>query len=197
MAKPFIEIKFSQETIRRAENDIKADLNKIIKDPRLHAELSEAVIKDIKFQARRGVDGSTGKKFLPLSEEWIKRRKGIAKAMGAHPAYSPRRSNLTLTGELLDSLMLIATRGAKSVIGFVGLHSPYRSKYVEKFTRMVNGKKQTVLTGRSGVRQVSDPIENQKLAEYVQETRPFLSVRPTLIRQLKTIAVNFVRRTFK
>lgn len=168
-----LKFKLNDQSVKDAQDSISAKVKQIISDKELLTQLGNTIVTDVKFQTRRGVSSKTGEKLRPLTKEWVDRRSKIASSTGTADTYSARRSNLTLTGQLLDSFQVVAINKAKVILNFVGIHKPYTN---------VGGKK------------VGREIPNEKLAEYVQILRPFLGVRPTLIQQLKNIAIRFIRR---
>ncbi|HNC40322.1 MAG TPA: hypothetical protein PK522_00910 [Nitrosomonas sp.] len=163
------------------EEEFRNRLNKMIKDPVLLNELGDVMIKDIKFTARKGVNPITGGKFIPLSKKWIAEREKISQSTPVNDAFKPARSNVTLSGQLLDALRRSATNGILSIF-FDGIHRPYRAKYSEM------RKKQAT------TRQIGKPIPNNELAQYVNEIRPFFYVREKLLPQLKTVVIRYIRR---
>lgn len=108
-------------------------------------------------------------------------RDAIGKATPTHKAFSPKRSNLTITGQLLNSLKYMYLGNAKFKIVPDGEHEPYK-------IRKAFGESM----------QVGKKIENSKLAQYVaQQGRPFMGIRDSLIPRLKRIIIGYVRRSSK
>jgi hypothetical protein len=178
-------VKIKDDSLKRVEGSMRNSLTKVLNSPAMAKELGEVIISDIQFQTRKS-------SFKPLTEDWIKERKQIAKATPTHQAYSPRRSNLTLTGQLLDSLKLVSYAAGKYLFKFVGDHKPYKAPYVTQFKR----GKSIVNTGRSGLRTIGEPIKNEKLAEYVQDQgRKFVKIRKELTPRLQRIIMAYIRRS--
>jgi hypothetical protein len=205
-----MKIKFNRDTISKAEGDIKNKLKKVLSEPQLLSEVAEVAINDIKFQARRGVSSKNGQRFKPLSKEWIEKRDRISQATDTHPAYSKNRSNITITGQLLDALRKSIT-GSKITLFFAGFHYPYKIKYLEWFVRKKKKRRinlgktvkgfQTsaggisyVNTGNSGTYSVGKRISNDKLSGYVNEIRPFFYLRESLLPRLKSVVIRYIRR---
>lgn len=160
-------LKEKTEKVRKA-------IRNILADPSVMAEISSTLEVDIKRQTRSGKDPD-GKKYKDLSPQWVKRRQQIVNAK--HPAYSKERSNLTLTGELLDALRIfpaeIVGLSRKILYEFKGMHSAYKTK---------DGKEST-------------KISNEELAEYVQDQgRKIIGVRESLIPRIKRILIAAIRR---
>ena len=175
-----MKIKFNRDTINKAEGDIKDKLKKLFSEPALLSEVAEVAIKDIKFQAKRGKNPITGGSFIPLSKKWIEQRGRIDDVTPTDEAYRQNRSNITLTGQLLNSLSKRIVNKARSTaiwIYFAGMHKPYKVK------------------GRNGqLRDVGKPISNDKLSGYVNELRPFFYLRESLLPRLKSVVIRYIRR---
>ena len=174
-------LKFKGVSIDTAEEAIKTKLTKMIKSPELLDQLGDVMIKDIKFQARRGVNSITGGKFIPLSKKWIAEREKISQAQPVNEAFKANRSNVTLSGQLLDSLRRLSSNGILKIF-FQGIHRPYRAKYSE------------IRKKQASTREIGKPIENSKLAQYANEIRPFFYVREKLLPQLKSVVIRYIRR---
>ena len=88
--------------------------------------IRDLLVLDIR---ENGINPKTGRGFKKLEKSTIRTRKYLAKHNTTHSDYSPSKSNLTLTGELLDSLKAI-TKTVKSGMSFEisakGVHSPYK-----------------------------------------------------------------------
>lgn len=191
-----IKIKFKQSTIDAIERDMKVKAGALAHDPALLGEVADIVIKDIAYQVRIGVSPVDGKRFKPLSKEWREQRAEIAKATQTHAAFARNKSNLTLTGQLIDSLHKIFQGGAV-IIDFKDNHKPYNKKYKDSFSRKgkSGGRSSTVNSGKTGIYQVGKEIPNKELAEYVAERgRPFMAVREKLLEQLKKVVIKHIRR---
>jgi hypothetical protein len=170
-------LKINQNTIDKAETEVKLKIQKAITSPALLSDIAEVAITDIKYQARRGVSTETDSKFKPLSSRWIKQRQKIAQSTAVHEAFQANRSNVTITGQLLDAMSKVLTKTGIAIV-FKGIHKPYLAKRVRK----------------SGNRTIGKPIDNETLSEYVNEVRPFFKIRESLIPRLKNIVIRYIRR---
>ena len=178
-------VTLKSDSLARAEASVRDGLKKVLNGAQLKRDIGDTVIQDIQFQTRKA-------NFAPLSEKWIKERKQIAKATAVHEAYSPRRSNLTLSGQLLDSLQMVNSNNGVFEFKFVGDHEPYKAPYQTQWKRL--GK--IVRSSRSGLRTIGKKIKNEKLATYVQEQgREFVKLRPALVPRLRTIILRYIRRS--
>jgi hypothetical protein len=183
-------VKLDSKSVDNAEKSVRESFNKVINNQVLLKELGETIITDIKFQTRKG-------KFKPLSKDWIAERKQIAKATATAQSFSPARSNLTLTGQLIDSLKILTAKAGNILIGFAGIHTPYKAQYRKSWYRIgAAGKKTLITSNKSGVRTIGARVANEDLAKYVAEQgRDFVKVRPTLIPVLKQKVINYIRRS--
>lgn len=68
------------------------------------AEVGERLIKGKTRSGNQLVDGNSIRKQPALSPAWVETRSKLASTNETHAAFSPRRSNLTFTGQLIDAL---------------------------------------------------------------------------------------------
>ena len=116
-------------------------------------EVGNIVQKSIVGAARSGKDPE-GNKFTPLSKSWIERKQKLSSVNTTSSFYSKSRSNITFTGQLLDSFKFVINKSQLSLrFFFDGVRKPYR-----------------------GLRKAElDGIEtNKELAARIEETRPFV-----------------------
>jgi hypothetical protein len=166
------------KSIDRAEKSVKTAFEKVIRNQKMLKELGEVVVTDIKFQSRRGKFEKTGKASSGLTDAWIERRKNYAKNSDSHPAYSPKRKNVTLTGELLDSLKFISSGAGKLKFFFDGIHKAYRY-------RKLDGS----ISSHGGNARNKDIQEGLDKMGY-----KFFRLRPELTDRLKKVVVGYIRR---
>lgn len=115
-------------------------------DTGLLKEIGEITSDQVRGFTRSGTSVATGKSFPPLKPSTIKNREYLAKYNSTHSAYSPSKSNLTLTGELLDSVQTSKVFKGSVTVEPKGTHKPYKTK---------TGK------GKS--------VENAKIFEYLED----------------------------
>ena len=194
-----VTFKIDIKAARKLRDTTRIALFEITRSNALMAELSNAMIDDIKFQTRRGISIPTGSKFKELSSRWKTERAKIASVMQPADVYSQNRSNLSLIGELLDSLKFKIPSPGVSRIYFDGTHQAYRSHYVEQWKRKNrSGVTSVVKNSKAGVRKAGKSLRNEDLARYVQEQgRPFFGLRESLKPRLLNIVRAFYRRTLK
>lgn len=189
-----IKVRLDTKSVDQCQKDVIAVFNKVIANRTMMNEIGQTVVQDIAFQTRSGKSiPNQGEKFNPLSEAWIKERKQIIET---HETFSQKRSNLTVTGQLINSMKHVILGPGKIAIDFIGTHKPYVQKYVTSFRRKTKaGKRITVQTGKTGTRKVGKPIPNQDLARYVAEGgRPFVGVREQVKQRINRIVLAYIRR---
>lgn len=93
---------------RQLEIRLQTAINKAFSTQEL-SSLAEEIIKDIKLRTKLGkgvmADGGAVVKLKPLSESYKKQRKKLKQSGELSPDTTPSKSNLTKTGEMLDSLV--------------------------------------------------------------------------------------------
>lgn len=136
-----IRVKIPKKLLNKYEKQIKKTIRESSK------EAAKIILNDIKT----GKDPATGKAYKALQPSTIKRRKQLAKYNKTSPEYSPRRSNLTFTGEFLKSFR---SKIIKKAGGFVvsiftkGKHRGYINKSGKRSKRVENEK---ILEGQQGM----------------------------------------------
>ena len=174
-----ISVKLNEKSLKDVEDLIKKAFNNVIRNKKMLTEIGEDVTKDIQFQTRAGNSIPNNEKLAPLKKSWILIRKRIAESQGTHQAYREKRSNLTLSGQLLNSLKA-KVKGPGSVeVAPTGLRSRYKIKRKD-------GK---------GTYQLGKLITNQKLSEYVSKKRPYLGVRPIMKERIRRTVIGYIRRS--
>lgn len=175
-----MKLKLNRKSLDRIEADTKARLNRVLSNKEMLGEVGDMAIDMIRQNTRKGTSTVTDQKFAPLSKPWIKTRDRIASSQGTHPTYAKKRSNLTLSGQLLDS-MKRSVVGRMVTIFFDGTHIPYR------------------IQTRNGISRVGKLIKNSRLAQYVAEQgRPFFgfskAFESKLLAQVKRVVIRYIRR---
>lgn len=169
------EFKFNQKSIDNMEQSVREAFRKVINNKQMLDEIGSTVVTDVR-DVTRNQDKSIPLELSELKllkESWIIQRTRLAKTNATDRAFEDGRSNLTFTGQLLNSMKHIVIGPGKLQIIFADMHTGYKSA-----------------TGR-----VSKSIENSKIAKYVAEQgRPFFGVRPSMRRQVNRIVKQYVKR---
>jgi|694.fasta_scaffold02549_29 hypothetical protein len=173
-------LKINQKSIDRLESDVKFKLKSVLENKQMLNEVGTLAVDMLKFSSRKGTSPVTGEKFKRLSKPWIKKRAKIAESTRIHPAYSKSRSNLTLTGQLMDAITHSVV-GRTVRIVFDGFHEPYSIKT------------------KKGISRVGKRIRNADLARFVAEAgRAFFGfgrvMEQKLLAQAKKIVIRYIRR---
>lgn len=163
-----VKIKFPPSALREQVKAIEKQLQKT----QLLDKLSDELIKDMK----NGLNPKTGKPFRKIAPSTIKRRKALSKVNKTDSRYSPARSNLTFTGEFLESIKAFFKKkrgGSTITIEPTGTHPGYN---------LVRG-------GRS------KSVSNSKIAE-AQESmgRQVLTFSKKRINSIKVEIQRFLRQ---
>lgn len=141
--------------------------------------VSKIVITDIQRETRskKGFDESGKRKNLPspLSTEWSRYKDKLAGINKTHPTYGKGRSNLTFTGQLLNSLKAFFERNTITIKP-TGTHRGYKQ----------------IRGGRS------KDVENEKIAEGLESLGyKFLGVDDKTEKKIKTEITRFIRRLLR
>jgi len=175
MAEFEFKVKFNQQDIKSLNQEILTAFKKVIASNAVLRDIGEVLVLDI-------VDTTKNEKSIPnklanlklLKEAWINRKDRLSKYNKTSPDYEHGKSNLTFTGQLLNSLTYIVEGPGKLKLMFKGNHSAYIG---------ANGKK------------IGKDISNDKLAGYVAESgRPFMGIRPAMRLRINRIVKSYVIR---
>lgn len=170
--------KINSASIGKVEESTKKLFEKVISNRKMLNEIAETIIDDVKFQTRKGKSIPNDGSFKPLTQDWKDMRKRISRKTETHASFSPSKSNLTITGQLLNAFVHKIIGAGKINFFFEGTHKPYKAE----------GSEGSILT-------IGKKIENEKLAKYVAEERPFIGVRTQIERTLKNIIVSYIRKS--
>lgn len=178
----------------KLEKQLKERMHKALLDKKLLNDVGEAVVKEIRGNAR--TSGSrTGEKFEPLSPEWVKRRQQLVESKSGKTyhkqkeedkrarntpdkSYSAKKSNMTLTGQTLNSISF-KTASDKPLLSIVaeGDHPGYLQK--------------------DGTRTKSVPFES--ILKWNHEKRKVMHINPQgkIVDQIRNIVKRHLRRLLK
>lgn len=139
--------------VKRIKSNLSAQsMEKVMKyalSPELMQDIGEDIHRLTTKNLKRGIitDGEVTGTVDPLSKEWIKRRKKLATVNETASWFAPAKSNLTFTGQLIESLSF-KTQGTIVRIFF-------------------SNNKRVPYTNLNGTQGKS--ISNKKLSEYLAE----------------------------
>lgn len=151
-------------------------INDDIANPKLLNEIGETVVKNSVAQARLGKDPETLNRYEPIGggnpEAYYSHRDRVAKKFGAGSNYGTKKSNLTITGQLLNSIKHVIKKG-KVLIEAQGQHRAYskggKSIGNAELAR-IHSKGNRNLPARNvvGVSAKTREIINNKIAAYLR-----------------------------
>lgn len=175
-----MEFKFKLKTssVTALSKDVKQLFESVIQNQRMLNEIGESVVSDIKETTqKKGKSIPFGlQDFRLLKESWILRKTKLAETNHTDEFYEEGKSNLTFTGQLMNSIVHKIISKGTLLFSFDGTHEGYKSS-----------------TGRS-----SKSIPNEKLAEYVaQAGRPFFGIRPAMRLRVNRIVKTYMKRAIQ
>lgn len=136
---------------------IKLNIERTYKQVRIDADtrklICEIIEEDTKQTIREGKNPNTpnSARIRKIKKTTADRRRALARNNNTHTHFSPSRSNLTFTGELIDSLRCTMKQAGNHIVITLGAHGKHK-----RYTG-VNGKK------------FGKQIDNQKIFEYQKE----------------------------
>lgn len=192
--------KVNQKSLDKVESNVRDAFKKVISNNKMMGEIGKTVTDDIKFQTRRRVSIPLGSNFPALKDEKWKRLRD--RVQGKHESYGKNRSNLTVTGQLLDSLKWLTSGPGKLKIYFEGTHKPYIIQKLQSWKRRAYSRKDgtrvsatTIKSNNSGNLKTGREIKNQDLASFVaSQGRPFVGVRDKIKERINRIVIAYIRR---
>jgi len=93
--------------------------------------IGDELLDDLKDEIKDGTSPATGKPFKALAKSTIDKRRKMAKYNSTDSSFSPTKSALTFSGQLVDSIKSNVKILAKSVnitIEATGKRKPYKNK---------------------------------------------------------------------
>lgn len=109
--------------------DLKALFEQVVNSNELMYQIGEMIRKDIVNKTRSGYSIPMDGSFDNVGERWQNSRRSLANYNNLHPAarISGARSNLTFTGQLMDSLGFEHMGGGLLNYKFYFMHKGYRT----------------------------------------------------------------------
>lgn len=172
-------IVLDKKSVANCEATVRKAFDKVIRNQQLMNEIGTMVVDDVQRSNRSGTSPKTEARHPALKPSTIRNRQYLAKYNPIHALFSPRRSNVTITGGLLDNQTLIhrMTKPGVLLFEFVGNHLPYK------------GKK-----GQS----ISDPISNEEIVKHLKAKGFFVfGFRKNIVKRSKQKVIEYIRRSSK
>ena len=101
---------------------------KTLGDELAKTNFAQKIEEDYKRERRKGINPKTGRPYKALEQSTIKHRRYLARNNSTGTGYSATKSNVTMTGQLIDSIKAVWVR-SRSVLKFTisGTRTPYRA----------------------------------------------------------------------
>lgn len=112
---------------RQLKLKVVRDIERVTNDPQLKEEIGIFATQRIAFQARVGQPLNNQGKFPALKSLTVQKRRELARYNATDSTYQAGRSNVTFTGQLLDSLSFNQISNGVELF-FKGKRRPYRTK---------------------------------------------------------------------
>lgn len=110
-----VKVKF--KNLKKVQDSIREAFSEVVHSPTLLKKVGEEVVSYTKIKSRSGFSlGSGGNRFPALADSTVGRRRALAKVNETHRAYSAARSNLTFTGQLIDSIKVLNVQASKAIV---------------------------------------------------------------------------------
>ena len=161
--------------IGKTAAEIKAKVNRASANKEFEKLIGEFITKRIRSRARKSQPLNDTWHFPNLKPSTIKARAALTKG-GRHPAFSPARSNLTISGQLLDA------------VSFARIDSTSFLIFVAPTERKL---------------ELGDPPNNQKLAGFLEKlgfvifTKKGIRLDRKIPRRIKQILLRFLRKELR
>lgn len=166
---------------KRLEAQIVKEIDQVIDADPLKKEIGLFVTDRIRYQARIQQPLNSDSKFKDIKQRTIEKREYLEKYNKTHRTYEASRSNVTFTGQLLNSLGFnLVTRGVELI--FKGERTPYN-------------------TGPNS--RENNPPSNAEVDEFLREkgffifTKKGLEESDTLQKNIVRIIRKFLRRSLR
>lgn len=132
--------------VKKVAASVARGINKAIADNNIYKDAHELLEKEIRI----GKNPKTGRAYKKLAPSTVENRRRLAKTNSTHTSYAANRSNLTLTGKLLEGLF---SRFNKSkgilTVDVKGQHPGYK------------GQKKKIKGSSKSRKEIVDHLESQ------------------------------------
>lgn len=155
---------------------------KTLEDQKLRKEIGESLKRKMLGLARQGISPRSGKRFKELKSVTIAQRSRLKKYNRTAAVFSPTRSNLSLSGQLMKSVKVFVVPGKRTIT--IGPDNSERRGY--KTSKQGKAKKPS--------------INNEELGTIHQfgsgrvPARPFLGINEDMEKAARRRIVRFLRR---
>jgi len=181
-------IKLNQSSINQKITDKINEARGYLKRDKALTDAANQAVRDIKTGARTGRGftkpdqfGGQRAKFPPLAKSTIDARGYLQETpQTLDPSFRKARSNLTISGQLLSSIIFEIKRGVVRIFA----NSKKRKRYANKGLRQRKTRKA--------------PPTNEQVAKGLEDQgRYFIGIDDNTIKRIKTILIRNVRRILR
>ncbi len=176
-----IDIKIDTAQFVAIESRIRDQANSTLASSALKAEVGDFAVERIKYQARIGAPFNNTGAFPNLADSTIKHRGYLAKYNPPHSTYGQDFSNLTLTGEFLESLTWLNEGDAILRLAFTGMHSFYKGAKGQRISKTIMNDTLAQYLGLKGFKVFDSSLDNNS----------------QFISRIKSICLGYIRRGLK
>jgi hypothetical protein len=161
---------------KKAKSILKKKLKKAIESEAWKDEAADYIITNIRGFTRKQKHAKDSSSLKTISQGHKKNKKKLAKANKTGVLFSPGKSNLTITGQLLASLKKVKHK-TKTIVSPTGSRTPYK-----------------LASGKSAK---STPT-NKELTEYLEEKGyVYMGLSEKMKKQLKKLVTAQFYRSFR
>lgn len=160
--------------IKNLEETTKKIVRAGIEDKETMQQAGQIIQRSIVGSARTGKNPD-GESFKPLSKAWIKRKARLSEVNTTSEFYKKSRSNLSFTGQLLDSFSFSINKNILSFF-FKGNRKPYKGIFKA---------------------QLEGPATNAELAESIEKERPFVFLGDKPGKQVTIMIIRQIKRKLR
>lgn len=127
-------------SLKRCEAAIRKQITTVLSDQKVMQEVGTVTTERIRYQARITQPINMDNAFPALKPSTIRNREYLLKYNQNHPTAEKTRSNITITGNFLDSLAYEYVSPGVLAISFKGNHLQYRGKKGQKLGKVITNE---------------------------------------------------------
>jgi hypothetical protein len=173
-------VNFNSDQFAKIEAKFRDDIQAILSNTDIMKDVGEFMVDRVKYQARIAKPFNADGSFPDLKDSTVANRRYLAKFNEVDATFSPTRSNLTITGQFLNSLTYLVQGPGLVQILYDGIHTGYMS----------------------GKGRVGKSVANSDLVKWLSD-KGFnvmdrsLADNQTVKRRVAAIALGYIRRGLK
>lgn len=191
--------------INEVQKKIESTFKKVRESQSLLTEIGEFTVSRIAGDARRGKPLNKKRSFPALKKTTVAIRDALAKTNSVHPVFKPSRSNLTITGQLIDALKFVIKKNGVVLVEVDNSpRTPYRTRGRISAGALKSLKKSSKFLSKTKTTgQLSPPPLNSELDKDLRKrgfelyTTEGLRSDVKVLSRINRIVKTFVRRAIK